>query len=438
MLSVLILAAGQGTRMISQLPKILHPIGGKPLVHHVIDVSQSLTPQQIVVVISPHLDLKAVRGGRVIDVVVQPTAQGTGDAVRCALSALTPDNDVLILCGDAPLITQELLTNLMKFREHHPDDVVVVGMRPENPTSYGRLVVNADGCIEKIVEEKDASTEEKKIDLCNSGVILVKQSDLAHLIPLLKANNKAGEYYLTDIIALSKKARVFEADSISLQGINNRVQLAQAEAVLQDRWRKKHMLAGVTMIDPSSVFLNHDTVIAADTVIYPQVVFGEGVVVGEGVTIYQSCYLKKTILNNGAKVGPFAHLREGTCVGERAEIGNFVETKNAMFGPFSKAKHLSYIGDAEIGAGANIGAGTITCNYDGYKKSKTVIGARAFIGSNTSLIAPVQVGEGAIVGAGSAVTGEIACDSLAISRSEVKILDSWAIQYRDKQVKKGK
>lgn len=435
MVAVVILAAGQGKRMISKTPKILHAIGGKSLVHHVIDAANHLEPSQVIVVVSPHLNADHVKGGRAVEIAIQSHPAGTGDALRAAMPLLKKADDVLILCGDVPLIEPAMLQALMVDRAKHRNDIFVVGMQSTDK-AYGRLQLNQQGIIERIIEFKDATPDEKEITLCNSGIILAPAVVLEKVLPLLSNKNESGEYYLTDIIGLARTcgvlSRVFEGQADTLQGINNRLQLSAAEHVMQNRWRQTHMLNGVTMIDPSSVFLNHDTVIGADTILYPHVTFGEEVKIGGDVTIYPGCHITKTTIKSGAKVGPFAHLRGGTYLDAGAEVGNFVEAKNTHFGPKAKAKHLSYIGDAEIGAQANVGAGTITCNYNGFIKSKTIVGAGAFIGSNVSLVAPVCIGEGAIVAAGSVVQGDVPCNGLAIARPEKIIKNDWALAFRQR------
>lgn len=439
MLSIIILAAGQGTRMKSDLPKIFHPIGGKSMVHHVIDAALSLNPAKVVVVVSPHLDEEKVKAGRPIDCIIQKTPQGTGDAVRHALPLVDEEGDVLILCGDTPLLTSALLQDIIQERKNHTG-ISVVGMRPIDPLAYGRIITHEGGRIERIVEYKDASPIERAVTLCNSGVIMAGAKDLQKLLPLLKPHNAAQEYYLTDVVSLGLEHHipswVIETpESAQLQGINTRVELAQAEAHMQNRWRHYHMLNGVTLIDPTSVFFQSDTVIDQDTVIYPNVTFGPGVTVGKGGVIYPNCHISKSTLKDGVKVGPFAHLRDNVILEEKAEVGNFVEIKKSHLGEKAKIKHLSYIGDATIGRSANIGAGTITCNYNGFAKANTSVGEGAFVGSNTSLIAPVHVGDGAIVAAGSVITQDIPKNSLGISRSNQHIRMDWAEEFRSKQVK---
>ncbi|HXF90604.1 MAG TPA: bifunctional UDP-N-acetylglucosamine diphosphorylase/glucosamine-1-phosphate N-acetyltransferase GlmU, partial [Candidatus Nitrosotenuis sp.] len=421
MVSVVILAAGHGTRMKSGLPKVFHTLGGKAIVHHVIDAALGLNPSKVITIISPLLKEEAVRGGRSVDCVVQSHPQGTGDAVRKALPLIHDNEDVLILCGDTPLLLPETLHDICKARQRYPQGIIVVGMRVFHGSSYGRMITDDQGRLQRIVEFKDATPEEQAINLCNSGVILARGCDLRLLLAELQPHNAAQEYYLTDIVALGAAHQipswVVEIEDIAqLQGINTRGDLALAEYLLQDRWRRYHLSQGVTMIDPHSVYFHHDTIIGQDTTIYPNVTFGPEVVVGKEVIIYPYCYMSKATLKDGVHVGPFAHLRDHVVLEEKAEVGNFVEVKNTHLGQNAKVKHLSYLGDALIHDRANIGAGTITCNYNGFAKSKTEVGVGAFIGSNTSLVAPVKVGDGAIVAAGSVITEDIPENSLGIAR----------------------
>lgn len=435
MTAALILAAGMGTRMNSNLPKVLHPLGGKAMVHHVIDLALSMDMERVVVIASPFLDQEKILAGRKIEIAVQKHANGTGDAVHTGMEALHDyEGDVLILSGDVPLIEFETLAPLFEKRSTCPNDPLVLAMRVADPRQYGRLITTGDR-VEKIIEYKDATLEQRTINLCNAGVYLIPAQILRTILPLLTAQNTAGELYLTDVIELSQKQnltpRYVETPyPETLNGINNRAELAQAEKIMQDRWRQRAMLSGVTLIDPQSVFFAHDTIIGKDTVIHPNVTFAPGVILGNEVTIYPFCHLEKCTLNNGVKVGPFAHLRTGTNLGENAVVGNFVEIKETTLGEKAKVKHLSYLGNAQIGDRANIGAGTITCNYDGFTKSKTHIENDAFIGSNTSLIAPVHIGEGAIVAAGSVITDDVPEHSLGIARQQQTNKTLWAKKFR--------
>ena len=421
--STIILAAGKGTRMRSRLPKVLHKMAGKPLVTHIIASAVPLAPAQIIAVIAPNMeDVQTVcyREFPPCEFAIQMSQKGTGDAVRAALPALAKCDYVLVLTGDTPLVRSETLRALLD--KATMCDIAVLGMRVENPTGYGRLITDKNGNLEAIVECKDANAAEKKITLCNSGIMVIRMKYLADLLAKLSTSNASKEYYLTDIIAVAnqKKLRamvVEAADSSELMGINTRAQLAAAEAMLQQRLRAAAMEHGATLIDPHTVFFAADTQLGEDVLVHPFVVFGAGVTVGNNVEIRSYSHIEGAAIEDGAIIGPFARLRPGTTIEENAHVGNFVELKATRLGRGAKANHLSYVGDAEVGAGANIGAGTITCNYDGVNKYKTTIGSRAFIGSNSSLVAPVTIGADAMVGAGSVITEDIAAGALAIARA---------------------
>ncbi|MBX9804957.1 MAG: bifunctional UDP-N-acetylglucosamine diphosphorylase/glucosamine-1-phosphate N-acetyltransferase GlmU [Alphaproteobacteria bacterium] len=440
MVATLILAAGQGTRMVSDLPKILHPVGGKPMIHYVIDAALGIeaansTPQTVVV-ISPTLDAKAVVGGRAALTAVQPKPIGSGDAVKRGLEAFsqTPKT-VLILCGDTPLLEADTLSAVVAQHEARPSPcITVVGMRPENTGAYGRLVVDESGKLDRIVEYRDTSELERAIPLCNSGVMVVEGALLKRLVANLTPQNAAGEYYLTDIVAHARQENILswvvEVPYEFLRGINTRIDLAAAEAAFQARLRRQFMENGVTLTDPASVFFSHDTIIGRDVTISPNVTFGEGVVVGDRVRILPGCHIEKATLGQGVTVGPFAHLREGTILGDGVTIGNFVEIKSTTMGARTKAKHLSYLGNATIGENVNIGAGTITCNHNGFVKSPTTIGDDAYIGSDSCLVAPLTVGAGAIVAAGSVVSEDVPDNAMAIARQRQENKLTWATQFR--------
>lgn len=440
MVSVIILAAGQGKRMVSDLPKVLHPVGGKPMIHHVMDTALGLQSNdsagQTVVVISPSLDEKVIKGDRSVIIATQTRPLGTGDAVKAGLNALPESSKtVLILCGDTPLIEADALASVV--REHNlyaKPSITVIGMRPENPSTYGRIVVNDTGQIDRIVEYRDATEKERAISLCNSGVIVADSALLKRLVTKLTPQNEAGEYYLTDVISLAKQegipSFVVEMPSETLLGINTRTDLAAAEGALQRRWRHQFMEKGVTLIDPTSVFFSHDTHIEQDVTIYPNVMFGPGVKIGKHVVILPNCHIEKAIIGNDVTIGPFAHLREGVELGNNVSIGNFVELKATIMGADTKAKHLTYLGNAIIGQNVNIGAGTITCNHNGFVKSQTKIGDNAYVGSNSCLVAPVSVGEGAIVAAGSVVNADVPDDALAIARERQENKLKWAAEFR--------
>jgi bifunctional UDP-N-acetylglucosamine pyrophosphorylase/glucosamine-1-phosphate N-acetyltransferase len=373
---------------------------------------------------------------------VQEQQLGTGHAVAQAGPALDGfAGDVLILYGDTPLVEAETMSRMLE-RLNGPDSpaVVVVGFRPEDAGAYGRIIAGADGAIEKMVEFKDATEEERAVDLCNSGLMAVRGEELFALLGRVGNDNAAGEYYLPDIVMLAqgdgRRSVVIEAQPWEMAGVNSRAELALVEAEWQRRRRLQAMADGVTLVAPETVWFAHDTEIGRDCVIEPHVVFGPGVRVADCVTIRAFSHIEGATIAANAEIGPYARLRPGAEIGERAKVGNFVEVKKARLGPGAKANHLSYIGDAEVGANANIGAGTITCNYDGFFKYGTKIGEGAFIGSNSALVAPVSIGNGAIVGAGSVVTRDVAEDALALARGKQQEAPGWAARFRAKMAEK--
>lgn len=439
--AVIVLAAGLGTRMKSKMPKVMHPLAGRPMICHLMETIGGLDPENVCVVVGDFMD-SVSEAVAPYPTAVQSERLGTGHAVLAARDVIGDfDGDVIVTFGADPLITLATLEHLLDVRAEGAA-VAVLGFRPDDAGQYGRLVTGEDGSLEAIIEAKDASPEQLEIDLCNSGVMAIDGKLLWSLLERVEDNNAKGEYYLTDIIALARAdglpCAVSEGDPDELIGIDSRADLAEAEAILQDRLRLQAMENGVTMIDPTTVFLSFDTVIAADVSIGPNVFFGPGVSIGEGATINAFCHIEGASVSPKASIGPFARLRPGTTVSEGAKVGNFVEIKNAMIEPGAKVSHLSYIGDAHVGAGANIGAGTITCNYDGFSKFKTIIGAGAFIGSNTALVAPLTVGEGAVVGAGSTLSKDVDADALGVTRAPYRQIDGWAKSNRDNKAKKKK
>lgn len=448
--AAIVLAAGLGTRMKSARPKVLHRVAGRPMVLHLMETLARFAPERTVVVIGNAMEAVAEAVAPHPTVIQEPRL-GTAHAVLAAGDAMAGfAGDVLILYGDTPLIRPETLEAMLAARHLDPQPaVVVLGFRPTDPTDYGRLIVNADGGLEAIVEAKEATTEELAIGLCNSGVMAIDGARLFGWLKKIGNANAKGEYYLTDIVALARAdgaaCAFVEAEPEELLGVNSRADLAAAEAVVQGRLRARAMAEGATLIDPASVFFSADTRLGRDVTIGPNVVFGPGVTVGDGVEIHAFSHIEGASIAAGARVGPFARLRPGARIAEDAHIGNFVEIKNASVEAGAKVNHLTYVGDARIGAKANIGAGTITCNYDGFFKDHTDIGAGAFIGSNTALVAPVKVGDGAIVGAGSVITRDVPADALAVTRAELTTIGGWAKRFRErraaekaaKQKKKG-
>ena len=438
-LAVIVLAAGMGTRMKSDLPKVLHPLAGRPMIHHLMDTVAELNPERVVVVVGPGMDTLSAAVAPTTTV-VQSERLGTGHAVKQARQALEGfDGDVLVLYGDTPLLTGDTLRRMLAERQCGKSPaVVVLGFKPDDPGHYGRLVVGGEG-LKAIVEWKDATPEQRDIRLCNSGVVALDGKRLWGLLDRLSNVNAKGEYYLTDVVALARSdganCSYVLGDTEELLGVNSRAELAGAEAVVQRQLRAKAMADGATLIAPDSVYFSWDTKLGRDVVVWPNVVFGPGVTVGDGVTIKGFCHFEGCVVSGCAEIGPFARLRPEAEIGEGVHIGNFVEVKKSVIEAGAKVNHLAYIGDARVGAKANVGAGTITCNYDGFDKHHTDIGANAFIGSNSSLVAPITVGDGAIVGAGSVITKDVSAGALAVGRGTQMELAGWADRFRERKVK---
>jgi bifunctional UDP-N-acetylglucosamine pyrophosphorylase/glucosamine-1-phosphate N-acetyltransferase len=432
--AAIILAAGRGERMKSALPKVLHKVGGKVLVDWMADLARDSGASRTVAVISPIPEIRAhleKRGD--VTLALQEQALGTGHAALMARSALEGfDGDVVVLLNDTPLIRAETVRAI--FNARAGADLVLLAFDAEDPFGYGRLVVGADGNVERIVEEKEASEAEKKLTLCNSGVMAASAPLLFELLAQVKNDNAKGEYYITDIVALAREAgnsvRAVSAAEAELMGMNSRVDQAKVEAAFQERARGAALANGVTLMDPASVWFSHDTKLAQDVTVEPNVFFGPGVSVESGAVIHAFSHLEGAHVGAGTNVGPFARLRPGAKLGADVKIGNFVEVKNAVFGDGAKASHLSYIGDAQIGARANLGAGTITCNYDGFDKFTTIVGEDVFIGSDTALIAPVKVGDRAFTAAGSVITKDVTADALAIARGRQMEIAGWSAKFR--------
>ncbi|MEM9576052.1 MAG: bifunctional UDP-N-acetylglucosamine diphosphorylase/glucosamine-1-phosphate N-acetyltransferase GlmU [Pseudomonadota bacterium] len=421
-IALVILAAGKGTRMKSDLPKVLHPLAGAPLLAHAMQAGASLDPERTVVVAGHGADLvrKAALSHDPTCTVVEQTEQlGTAHATAQARAALDGfDGTVIVLFGDTPFVRPETLSALVEAQSQH--DVVILGFEAADPRRYGRLVMEGES-LTRIVEFKDACDAERAITLCNSGVVASKADVLFDLIDQISNDNAAGEYYLTDVVALARgkglSATVVRCDESETLGINSRAELAAAEAAFQARARARAFDDGVTLPAPETVHFAFDTVVGRDSVIEPYVVFGPGVTVETGTTIRAFSHLEGCHLARGSTVGPYARLRPGTELSEDAKIGNFVEVKNARIGTGTKVNHLSYIGDATLGDQTNVGAGTITCNYDGVLKHRTEIGDNVFIGSNTMLVAPVHIGDNAMTGSGSVITSDVEAEALALSRA---------------------
>lgn len=444
--ALIILAAGRGTRMNSELPKVLHPLGGVPLVVHAMDSAAQAEPERTVIVAGHGAEAvsKSVREyNEDADIVLQEEQLGTGHAVMQARAALSGfEGNALVLFGDTPFISKETIDKLLTARENH--DVVLLGMDCADPKRYGRLVTDGDS-LERVVEYKDAAPHEKRITLCNGGIVAADASLLFELLDQVSNDNASGEYYLPDVVFLARQRGLSAGYVIcaeeETQGINTRSDLAIAEKLFQDMKRAEIMENGVTLAAPETVFFSYDTVIGRDSVIEPNVIFGPGVTVESDAQIRAFSHLEGCHVSRGAQVGPYARLRPGAELSEFTRIGNFVEVKNAQIHEGAKVNHLSYIGDAEIGAGSNIGAGTITCNYDGVMKHKTTIGERAFIGSNTMLVAPVTVGDEAMTASGSVITSDVEAGALAVARARQDVKPGLARRLMDKlkaiKAKKG-
>jgi bifunctional UDP-N-acetylglucosamine pyrophosphorylase/glucosamine-1-phosphate N-acetyltransferase len=442
--AVVILAAGQGTRMRSDTHKVLHPIASRPLLLHLLDRVDALGADKRVVVVGKGREqVEAAIKRRDVAVAVQAEQKGTGHAVQQAASALEGyDGPVLILFGDTPFVEAETLRRMLdRLDGDGGPGVVVLASSPADSAKYGRIILGDGDHIAKMVEYRDATEEERAVRLCNSGMMAVRAKDLFRWLDKVGNDNAAKEYYLPDVVnvarAEGRDAVVIEGDPYETAGVNSRAELAHLELEWQRRRREQVLDEGATLIDPESVWFAYDTRLGRDVTVEPHVVFGPGVEIADGATIHAFSHIEGAAIGAKASIGPFARIRPGTTLGERSKVGNFVELKKANVGDGAKVNHLSYVGDAEVGARANIGAGTITCNYDGFGKYRTVIGAGAFIGSNTALVAPVTVGEGAVVGAGSVITEDVEPDSLAVERTEQKGIAGWARRFRERMARKA-
>ena len=420
--AVVILAAGQGTRMRSDTHKVLHPIANRPLLLHLLDRVDALGADRSVVVVGKGRDqVELALEGRGVTVAHQAEQKGTGHAVQQAATALAGyDGAVLVLYGDTPFVEAETLGRMLdRLDGGGGPGVVVLASEPDDPLKYGRIILGHDDRIAKMVEFKDATEDERAVRLCNSGMMAVRAPDLFRWLGQVTNDNAAKEYYLPDIVniaaAESREAVVIEGDPYETAGVNSRAELAHLELKWQRRRREQALNEGATLIDPESVWFAYDTRLGRDVTVEPHVVFGPGVEIADGATIHAFSHIEGAIIGAKASIGPFARIRPGTRLADNSKVGNFVELKNAEVGEGAKINHLSYVGDSAVGARANIGVGTITCNYDGFGKYRTVIGEGAFIGSNTALVAPLTIGTGAIVGAGSVILRDVEPDSLGSS-----------------------
>jgi bifunctional UDP-N-acetylglucosamine pyrophosphorylase/glucosamine-1-phosphate N-acetyltransferase len=435
----IVLAAGEGTRMRSARPKVLHEIGGRSLLAHVLSaIRKSSGPTRVAVVAGPGQSDVADEARRIVpdaEIFTQTERLGTAHAVLAAKAALSKGaDDVIVLFGDTPLVRAETLEKL-RAPLANGASVAVLGFRPSDPAGYGRLLTQG-GDLLGIREERDASAEERQIGLCNGGLMAISGAKALAILEKIGNANARKEYYLTDAVAIAcdmgLKAVAIDAEENDVRGINTKGQLAEAEAVLQQRLRAQAMESGVTLIAPDTVQLSADTLFGKDVVIEPYVVIGSGVKIADGAIIRSFSHIEGAQIGKGARVGPYARLRPGADLGPDVHIGNFVEVKASTIEAGAKANHLSYIGDARVGEGANIGAGTITCNYDGAAKHRTDIGKGAFIGSNTALVAPVKIGDGAYIGSGSVISQDVPADALALERSRMIVKEGWAKRLRDK------
>jgi len=443
-ISIIILSAGKGTRMKSNLPKVLHKIAGREMLNMVIDEAKKLQPENISVVISSEIEpfthfIKNQHLDTTLDFILQTERKGTGHAVNIAVKNFNPNlklhKKVLILYGDTPLISAETLKKMLEKLQNN--SVCILGFDDDEPNNYGRLVINDEGNLDKIVEFKDASETERKIALCNSGVIGVDGEILPHLLSQITNDNVAGEYYLTDIVGIANaqalKCTFIKTHKNEVLGVNSRAELANLEKIKQKQIRQKMMENGVTLISPKTVYFTYDTIIANDVTIHPNVVFGAKVKIESGVEIKSFCHIEDAEIKSQSIIGPFARIRPGTTINKNVHIGNFVEIKKSQIGEGTKINHLTYIGDSIIGTNSNIGAGTITCNYDGFNKYQTIIGDNVFIGSNTALVAPINIEANAIIGAGSVITKNVLENDLALSRLEQRNISNGAIKFRQQK-----
>ncbi len=435
--AAVVLAAGQGTRMASDTHKVLHPIAGRPMLHHLLGTLERAGAERVVLVVGAGRgQIEASVAGHDVALAVQAEQLGTAHAAREAEAALAGyDGDVIVLFGDGPLIRGETLAAMLdRLHANDAPGLVALAFEPADALRFGRVIAR-DGLVERIVEWKDASEAERAVRLCNAGLVAARGADLWRWLAAIGNDNAAGEYYLPDIVkaaaADGRATALATGEAWEVAGVNSRAELAALEAGWQARRRLAALAEGASLQAPDTVWFSHDTVLGRDVTIGPNVVFGPGVTVADGATIHAFSHLEGATVGPGCSVGPYARLRPGAVLEAGSRVGNFVEVKQARLGAGAKANHLTYLGDAEVGAGANIGAGTITCNYDGYFKHRTVIGARAFIGSNSALVAPVAIGEDAIVGAGSAVTTDVADGELRVVRAEQTAKPGWAARFHE-------
>ena len=437
-LACVILTAGIGKRMKSAQPKVMHDLAGQPMIKWLLQTAEELGPEKIIVVTAPDA-ISVAQAVKPHLTVVQQKPLGTADAVKAALPMLEGfTGDVLVLLGDMPLLSAAMMQSLVETRDQPETGIAVLGVEYKNPPAFGRLVLNPDKTLNRIVEDKDATSEERQIKLCNTGAFCIDGAKLAGWLNQIDNKNAQGEFYITDLPAIAAKDGVktricLLSDAEEVLGVNSRSDLSIVEAAVQKRLRKRAMENGATLTDPDSVFFAWDTKIGRDVVIGPNVVFGPGVVIADSVHILAFCHIEGARIDTGCSVGPFARLRPGTHLWPKVKIGNFVEIKNSNLHEGVKASHLGYIGDADVGAGTNFSCGAITVNYDGFDKHRTSIGENVMIGSNVNLVAPVTIGHGAYVAAGSTITKDVEPDALAVGRADIKTIEGWAASYRKKK-----
>ena len=425
-LEIVILAAGKGTRMNSSIPKVLHSLGGKPIIEHVLDTARSLKPKKIHLVLNKEIKNEFVHLKNKINLIIQKKQLGTGDAVNVAIKSFQKNSNILVLYGDVPLTHSSTLKKIIKFKKN---EIHILCFNKEEQNNYGKVVLGTNGLVNERIEQKELKRKEN-FYLCNSGIFSIHSSLLQKLMPKINNKNMKKEYYLTDIFKMASNSDIKIKSVITsekeVQGINDKKDLAMAENEFQENLRAKHLKAGVTMHDPSTVYLSEDTKIGKDVTIHPFVVIGKNVKILNGAEIYSFSHLEDCKIGKRASIGPYARIRPGTQINDQTKVGNFVEVKNSIIDTNSKINHLSYVGDSIIGKNVNVGAGTITCNYDGKAKYKTVIKDNAFIGSNSSLVAPLEVGKNAYIGSGSTITKKVKQDSLAVERSVQMEVKNWA------------
>ncbi len=424
-LEIIILAAGKGTRMKSSKPKILHELGGKQIIDYVIEAAIKLKPKTIHLVVNNQIK-DNFKNYNNLNIVIQKKQNGTGDAIKSVIQSLEKKSVALVLYGDVPLIEHKTMLNVANIKK---GKVNLLCFHKEDKNNYGKIILGSDGLISQIIEEKELKKNENYY-LCNSGIFAIQTKLLSYLLPKLSNNNKKKEFYLTDIFKLASelgvKVNPIRTNEEEVMGINNKIDLAMAEKEMQNKFRSKHLNAGVTILDPDTVYLSEDTKVGKDVTIHPFVIIGKNVVIGNNTNVFSFSHLEGCKIGNDVNIGPYARIRPGTRIANNAGVGNFVEIKNSIIGKQSKLNHLSYVGDTHLGKNVNIGAGTITCNYDGSKKNRTIIKDKAFIGSNSSLVAPVTIGKNAYTGSGSTITKDVSANSLAVERSSQKEIKNWS------------